>query len=139
MKTSNNKLLIDLILNSPRIQLSQSYSFVLVNRDTNEPIVDVVCALKRKNTEYFPDIYFLIRKQLNLHLNLSLTRMPKRGTENLGSLSKSEKVSLNRFYSRGRTAYGSTQNLSKASGLSKKKEKKFFYKPRHRTQNLFHQ
>ena len=47
--------------------------------------------------------------------------MPKRKTEELGSHSKSEKVSLNRLYSRGRAAYGSVQNLSKVSGLSKKK------------------
>ena len=46
--------------------------------------------------------------------------MPKRKTEDLGSHSKSEKVSLNRLYSRGRAAYGSVRKMSKASGLSKK-------------------
>ena len=51
--------------------------------------------------------------------------MPKRKIEELGSLSKSEKVRLNRLYSRGRAAHGSIQNLSKASGLSKKKVEKF--------------
>ena len=51
--------------------------------------------------------------------------MPKQKTEELGSLSKSEKVKVNRLYSRGRYAYGSIQNLSKASGLSKKKVEKF--------------
>ena len=51
--------------------------------------------------------------------------MPKQKTEELGSLSKSEKVKVNRLYSRGRDAYGSIQNLSKASGLSKKKVEKF--------------
>ena len=51
--------------------------------------------------------------------------MPKRKTEELGSLSKSEKVGLNRLYSRGRAAYGSVRNLSKASGLSKKKVEQF--------------
>ena len=45
--------------------------------------------------------------------------------EELGSLSKSEKVRLNRLYSRGSAAYDSIQNLSKASGLSKKKVEKF--------------
>ena len=49
-----------------------------------------------------------------------LTRIPKRTTEELGSLSKSEKVSLNRLCSRGRAEYASERNLSKASGLSKK-------------------
>ena len=51
LKTSNNKHLIDLILNSPRIKLSQSDIIILDNRDTKESVVDCVCALKRKNTE----------------------------------------------------------------------------------------
>ena len=48
-----------------------------------------------------------------------------RKTEELGSLSKSEKVSLNRLYSGSRAAYGFFGNLSKASGLSKKKVEQF--------------
>ena len=64
--------------------------------------------------------------------------MPKQKIEELESFSKSEKNILNRFYSMGRAAYGSIQNLSKASGLAKKKVK-IFYKPRHRVQNLVHQ
>ena len=59
LKTSNKKHLIDLILNSPRIRLSQSENIILGNRDTKELIVDTVCALKRKNTD-FPDIYLTI-------------------------------------------------------------------------------
>ena len=51
--------------------------------------------------------------------------MPKRNTEEFGSLSKSENVSLIRLYSRGRAAYGSVRNMSKASGLSKKKVEQF--------------
>ena len=57
LKTSNNKHLIDLILNSPRIRLSQLENIILDNRDTKESIVDFVCALKRKNT-VFSDIFF---------------------------------------------------------------------------------
>ena len=64
--------------------------------------------------------------------------MPKQKTEELRSLSKSEKVRLIRLYSSGRAPYGSIQNLSKASGLSRKKVESF-YKPRHRIQNLVHQ
>ena len=59
MKTSNNKHIIDLILNSPRIKLRQSDNILLDNRDTKESIVDFVCALKRKNTN-FPDIHLTI-------------------------------------------------------------------------------
>ena len=61
--------------------------------------------------------------------------MPKRKKEELGSLSKSEKISLNRLYSRGRAVYGSVRNLGKASGLSKKKQNNF-YKSRHSIQSL---
>ena len=59
LKTSNNKHLIDLILNSPGIRLSQSENIKLDNRDRKESIADFVCALKRKNTN-FPDNYFTI-------------------------------------------------------------------------------
>ena len=52
LKTSNNKHIIDLILNSPRIKLSQSDNFILDNRDTKESIVDFVCTLKRKNIDF---------------------------------------------------------------------------------------
>ena len=107
-------------MNSPRIRLSQSENIIIDNRDTKESIVDFVCALKRKNTD-FPIFTLPFWMQLKFHLNLLSTRMPKRKTEELGSLSKSEKVSINRLYSRVRAAYGSVQNLSKVSGLSKKK------------------
>ena len=124
LETSNNKHLIGLILNSPRIRLIQSENIILDNRDTKESIVDFVCALKRKIST-FPIITLPFRKQLKFHLSLLSTRMPKRKTEELGSLSKSQKVSLNRLYSRNRAAYGSVRKLSKASGLSKKKGEKF--------------
>ena len=51
--------------------------------------------------------------------------MPEQKIEEIGSLSKSEKVRLNRLYSRGTAAYGCIQNLSKASGLSKRNVEKF--------------
>ena len=104
MKTSNNKHVIDLILSSPTIRLSQSENIILDNRDIKESIVDFVCALKRQNTD-FPDIYIPFWKQLKFHLNLLSTRMTKRKTEKLGSFLKSEKVSLNRLYSRGRAIF----------------------------------
>ena len=58
--------------------------------------------------------------------------MPNQKTEEHGYFSKSEKPRLNRFYSRGRVAYCSIQNLRKASGLSKKKGENF---SGHRIQN----
>ena len=77
---------------------------------------------KSEKIPTFPIFTLPFWKQLKFHLNLFSL---KRKTEELGSLSKSEKVSLNRLYSRGRAAYGSVQNLSKASGLSKKKVEQF--------------
>ena len=64
--------------------------------------------------------------------------MPKQKAEELASLSKSEKVILNRLNSRGTAEYDSIQNLSKASGVSKRKWNKS-YKLRHRIQHLVHQ
>ena len=76
-------------------------------------------------------------QSLNFHLNL-LSRgrpKPKQKTEELGSLSKSERVRTNRLFSRGRAAYGSIQRLSKASGLSKKKVEHFLQSKTSYTKN----
>ena len=54
--------------------------------------------------------------------------MPKAKNEEAGSLSSSEKVKLQRLYREGKAAYGSVQNLQKASGLSKKKVTDFLYR-----------
>ena len=82
MKTSNNKHLIDLTLNSPKIRLSQSENIILDNRDTKESIVDFVCALKRKNTD-FPDINFSILEAIQIPPKLTINKNAKskdRGT-----------------------------------------------------------
>ena len=82
LKTSNNKHNIDLILNSPRIKLSQSDNIILNNRDTKESIVDFVCTLKRKNTN-FPDIYFTILEATQITPKLVINKNAKakdRGT-----------------------------------------------------------
>ena len=76
LKTGNNKHIIDLILNSPRIKLSQSDNITLDNRDTKESIVDFVCALKRKNTN-FPDIYFNILEATQLPPKLVINKNAK--------------------------------------------------------------
>ena len=82
MKTSNNKHIIDLFLNSSRIKLSQSDNIILNNRDTKESIVDFVCALKRKNTD-FSYIYFTILEASQLPPKLVINKNAKakdRGT-----------------------------------------------------------
>ena len=82
MKTSNNKRLIDLILNSPRFRLNQSENIILDNRDTKESIVDFVCALERKNTNFL-DIYFTILEATQIPRKLVINKNAKakdRGT-----------------------------------------------------------
>ena len=54
--------------------------------------------------------------------------MPKAKNEEAESLSKSEKAKLQRLYREGKAAYGSVQNLQKASGLSKKKVTDFLHR-----------
>ena len=69
LKTSNNKHIIDIILNSLGIKLSQSDIFILDNRVLKGTIVDFVCALKRKNTRDSIDIYFTILEATQLVIN----------------------------------------------------------------------
>ena len=76
LKTSNNKHTFELILNSPKIQLSQSDKIILDNRETKESIVDFVCAIKRKNTD-FPDIYFTILEATQLPPKLVINKNVK--------------------------------------------------------------
>ena len=59
LRTGYKKHLTDLVLISPRSKLCQEEKIISDNRDTRQSIVDFLCALKRKNTD-FPDIYFTI-------------------------------------------------------------------------------
>ena len=53
--------------------------------------------------------------------------MPRVKKEGLGSLSKSERQKLQRFYTQGFAAYGSVRNLAKAAKLSPSKVREFLY------------
>ena len=77
LKTSNNEHIIDLILNSPRIKLSQSDNYIFGNRDTKESIVDFVCALKRKKNKVFSDNYFTFLEATQVSLKLVINRNAK--------------------------------------------------------------
>ena len=68
--------MIEIILKSPRIKLSQSDYIILDNRDTKESIVDFVCALKRKNTDFL-DIYFTILKATQFSPKLVINKNAK--------------------------------------------------------------
>ena len=76
LKTSNNKHLIDLILNSPAIRLSQSENIKLDNRDRKESSADFVCALKRKNTNFLV-IYFTILEATQIPPKLVINKNAK--------------------------------------------------------------
>ena len=54
--------------------------------------------------------------------------MPKAKNEQAESLSNSERGKRQRLYKEGKVAYGSVQNLQKASWLSKKKDTDFLYR-----------
>ena len=88
LKTSNKKHLIDLILNSARIKLSQSENIILDNSGSKKSLVDFVRAI-------FPDIYFTILEATQLSPNFVINKNAKQKTEELGSLSKSD---LQNFY-----------------------------------------
>ena len=53
LETSNNKHIIDIILNYPRNNLSQSDIIILVIQDKKSIVEDFVCALKRKKHQFF--------------------------------------------------------------------------------------
>ena len=81
-KRAHNKHIIDLIFNSLRNKFSQSDNIIIDNRDTKESIVDFVCALKRKKTN-FPGIYFTILEATQLPPKLVINKNAKakeRGT-----------------------------------------------------------
>ena len=89
LKTSNNEHIIDLILNSPRIKLSQSDKIILDNRDTKESIVDFVCALKRKYKDFSDNYFtFLIATQNPPKLVINRNAKTKRNLDPFQNLKK---------------------------------------------------
>ena len=82
LKTSNNKLLNDSILNSPRNRLNRSEKIILDNRDTNESNVSFVYSLKRKSSN-FPIIYLTI---------LEATQIPPKPVFNMNAKAKDRGV-----------------------------------------------
>ena len=84
--------------------------------ETKKNLLVILRCSKAKKTTSFQIPRSRFWKQLKFHLNLLLTRTPKQKREELKSLSKSKEIRLNKLYSRGRAAYGSIRNLSRASG-----------------------
>ena len=92
-------------------------NIILDNRYKTESIADFVFALKQKKDD-FPDIYVTILEATQNPPKFVINKNAK--GRDRGSLSNSEKVSLDRVYSRGRAAFGSDRTLRKADSLSKK-------------------
>ena len=63
-------------MNSPRIRINQSENIILDNRDKKESIVNFMCGLKRKNTN-FPDIYFTILEATQITPKLVINKNAK--------------------------------------------------------------
>ena len=100
LKTSHKKDFFSIkILTSPRIRLNQSDNIKLDNRDIKKSIVDFVCELKREKKTSIQTFTLPDWKMNNFHLIFVINENVKRKTEDLGSFSKSEKVSLNRLCS----------------------------------------
>ena len=83
-------------------ELIQSEIIILDNRDTIEYIADFVCAQKRKNTVTYH--YLTILEATHIPLKLVTNKKTKEKNRDFRLFSKSQKVSLNRLYSRGRSA-----------------------------------
>ena len=76
LKTNNNKALVEEILNSPRIKISNSDTIILDGKETNVSFSDFVFRLKRKN-EQFPDLYFAILDAIGLDSDLVINSNAK--------------------------------------------------------------
>ena len=128
--------LVDKILSSPRIKLSNSQTLILDGVKTGNFLSDFAQQLRRKNADV-PDIYFTLLALL-VYLRLWFwIRMPKLKREEAGSLSKSKRQKLQRLYTQGGAAYGSVRNLVKASNLSVSKVRQFLHsKPSYTKFNL---
>ena len=94
LETIYKKHLIDSVLNSPRIRLSQSQNIIMDTRDTKESFVDCVSPLKRKKTDCL-DVYFTILEATQFLPTLVINRNAKAKQRGTWIPFKSEKVSLN--------------------------------------------
>ena len=95
-------------------------------RDTGVALTDFAQNLCRKNAEV-PDIYFTLLDAADITRGLVLNQMPRKKTEETGCLSNYERRKLQKLYSQGGAAYGSVQNLVKASKVPISEVRHFLY------------
>ena len=109
--------LVDKILSSPRIKLSNSQTLILDGVETGSFLSDFAQQLRRKNADV-PDIYFTLLDAADISPTLIANQNAKAKERGSWALSKSERQKLQRLYTQGGAAYGSVRNLVKASNLS---------------------
>ena len=120
--------LVNRILESPRIKLSNSNALIPDGIQTGKLLKDLAQHLKRKNVTTL-DIYFTLlylTQPASLPTLLS-TVVPRVKKEELGSLSKSERQKLQKLYTQGFAAYGFVRHLAKATELSPSKVREFLH------------
>ena len=119
--------LVNKILESPRIKLSNSNNLILDGIETGVLLKDFAQRLKRKIVtiaDIFILLYLTQPASLPTLLSTVIQRVKKEG---LGSLSKPERQKLQRIYTQGFAAYGSVRNLAKAAKLSPSKVREFLH------------
>ena len=104
--------LVNKILESPRIKLSNSDTFILDGIETGVLLKDFAQRLKRKNVP-IPDIYFTLLDAASITPNLVVNGHAKVKKEGHRSRSKFERQKLQRPYTQGYAAYGSVRKLAK--------------------------
>ena len=107
--------LVNKILESPRIKLSNSNTLVLDRIETGVLLKHSVWSAK---TYLYPIFTLLYLTQPASLPTLLSTVMPGVKKEGLGFLSKSERQKLQRLYTQGFAAYGSVRSSAKAAELS---------------------
>ena len=123
--------LVNKILESPRIKLSNSNTLILDGIETSVLLKDFPQRLKRKNVAYPIFTLLYLTQSASLPTLLS-TVMPRVKKEGLGSLSKSERQKLQRLYTQGFATYGSVRNLAEAAKLSPLKVRAFYIQRHHK-------
>ena len=118
--------LVNKILETPRIKLSNSNTLIPDGIETGVLLKVFAQRLKRKNLPIHDITLLYLTQPASLPTLLS-TVMPRVKKEGLGSLSKSERQKLQRLYTQGFAAYGSVRNLAKAAKLSPSKVREFLH------------
>ena len=111
--------LVNKILSSPRIKLSNSQTLFLDGVETGSFLSDFAQQLRRKNADV-PDIYFTLLDAADLSPTLILNQNAK--AKERGSCLQNPNV---RSSKQGGATYGSVCNLVKASNLSVSKVRQF--------------